>query len=84
MLPFFTKKDIINLAVKKLKKFGFTKVTPSNIMEDDVYRHYFEKILKENLNRELTTDLIIRELLNELASLTPKPKGISGYASNEG
>lgn len=73
-----TRKTIIQQAVEKLKKFGFTNVTPANIMEDDVYRHYFEKILKENLNRELISDLVIRELLNELTNIASLQKDVGG------
>jgi len=60
------KEQIINRAVNKLKRFGFTNVNPDNIIKDDVYRHYLEKMLKEELNIGTHPDSIIMELLNEL------------------
>ena len=38
----------IKNGVKKLRLFGFTNVTEENIMTDEVYRLYFERMLRSN------------------------------------
>lgn len=42
------KKEWIKNGVKKLRLFGFTNVTEENILTDEVYRLYFERILRSN------------------------------------
>lgn len=60
------KHKLIKHGVKKLKVFGFSNVTEENIMIDEVYRLYFERILRSNLGNHATLDEKITELLKEL------------------
>ncbi|HYV93964.1 MAG TPA: hypothetical protein VE978_19455 [Chitinophagales bacterium] len=62
------KGNIIEQAVSKLKKFGFLHVNADNIMRDEVYRYYFEKILREEAWKNTERDAVIDELLREIKS----------------
>lgn len=63
------KNKIITQAVNKLKKFGFVNVSPVNIMQDDVYKFYFDKMLRANIGRNAKWDTVINQLLKELNPL---------------
>lgn len=41
--------ELIMLGVKKLKKFGYSNVSKQNILSDEVYKIFFERILRERL-----------------------------------
>jgi hypothetical protein len=60
------KNKFIKQAVKKLKRFGFVNVTPENIMQDEVYKFYFDKMLRINIGCNAAWDTIIKKLLKEL------------------
>ena len=60
------KSELIEQGVKKLKLFGFTNVTEENIMQDEVYRLYFERILNSNLGDRPDIDEEIIELIAQL------------------
>lgn len=57
---------LIKHGVKKLKLFGFTNVTEQNILEDEVYRLYFERILSSNLGNDAGVDEKITEMISRL------------------
>lgn len=50
--------ELIRNGVKKLRLFGFTNVTEENIMTDEVYRLYFERILRSGFGNQATPDEI--------------------------
>lgn len=60
------KHKLVRHGVKKLKVFGFSNVTEENIMTDEVYRLYFERILRSNLGNRPDLDEQINELLAQL------------------
>ncbi len=60
------KTKLIKHGVKKLKLFGFTNVTEQNILEDEVYRLYFERILSSNLGNDADVDEKITEMIDQL------------------
>lgn len=64
------KHKLIKHGVKKLKVFGFSNVTEENLMTDEVYRLYFERILLSNLGTRAELDEKINELLNQMKSKT--------------
>jgi len=41
--------DIVTFGIKKLKKFGYIHVNRANILYDEVYKIFFERILRERL-----------------------------------
>lgn len=51
--------ELITLGVKKIKKFGYIHVNEQNILSDEVYKVFFERILHERLkmNREEKQDI---------------------------
>lgn len=61
---------LIEQGVKRLKLFGFTNVTVENIMEDEVYRLYFERILNSNLGNQPAIDEKILELIAQIKSIS--------------
>ncbi len=65
---------LIKQAVKKLKRFGFVNVSPANIMLDDVYKFYFDKIIRANLGQNKETDNEIHELLEKIKILIEDSK----------
>ena len=66
------KKIIIEQAVDKIKKLGFVNVSPENIMKDDVYRHFFERILKEEEWKNAERYAALEQLLKEIGGVKSK------------
>jgi hypothetical protein len=64
----FIKNKLVNQAVLRLKRFGFVHVSKTNIMTDEVYMLYFEKILREMTGKARATDRVIHQLLEQLNS----------------
>ena len=58
--------ELITLGVKKLKKFGYTHVNEQNILSDEVYRTFFERILKERLEKNQEEREDIGHLLEKI------------------
>ena len=61
------RKQIISDSVKRLNLLGFKNVNALNIFEDDVYRVYFLRILLGNLGGDANHDLMIKEIILEIA-----------------
>ncbi|MFO8146716.1 MAG: hypothetical protein R6U03_04945 [Gillisia sp.] len=57
---------LTNLAIIRLKRLGFTNVDTQTLLEDEVYRSYFMKMLKDISNRKKnwkgTIDTILKEI----------------------
>jgi hypothetical protein len=65
---------LLELGVARLKTFGFIHVNADNIMQDEVYQYFFEKILKdEELKNPVHSD-IINQMLQKLGSAKPLTK----------
>ena len=58
--------NIIQEAVNKLKKLGFVHVNADNIMRDEVYRIFFQKILKDEVWKNTVRLGVIDDLLREI------------------
>lgn len=65
-IDFFLMEKLIRHGVSKLKTFGFQNVNEYNIMEDEVYKLYFAKILKSKLGKMDFTDNVIVDLLKRI------------------
>ncbi|WOK09161.1 hypothetical protein RT717_10990 [Imperialibacter roseus] len=61
-----TIEELVTLGVKKLRKFGYTHVNEQNILTDEVYRVFFEKILKERLEKNKEEQEDISHLLEKI------------------
>lgn len=59
---------LIKAGVKNLKEFGYPDVTENNILEVEVYRIFFERMLKdeENYGKMKRIDRVIETLLEEI------------------
>ncbi|MEQ8471528.1 MAG: hypothetical protein RIC35_10095 [Marinoscillum sp.] len=59
--------ELIKLGVRKLRKFGYTHVNKQNILTDEVYRIFFERILKERLEKNKKEREDISHLLEKIS-----------------
>ncbi len=58
--------ELIALGVKKLRKYGYTHANKQNILTDEVYRSFFERILKERLEKNQEEREDIGHLLDKI------------------
>lgn len=61
------REQIILDSVKRLNRLGFQNVDKLNILEDDVYKVFFFRILLEKLGKNPIHDGLIKELILEVA-----------------
>lgn len=66
------KEKLIKKAVKKLQRFGFVNVDEKNIATDDVYKLYFEKILREAMDKTDDTGNAIEQLPEQSNTIKQK------------
>lgn len=66
MLISYQEKKLLGLAIEKLKRLGFIDVNMHTLLEDEVYRSFLMKILKEislkNKDWENTTNTILAKV----------------------
>ncbi len=55
-----------NLAIEKLKRLGFTNVDIHTLVEDEVYRSYYVKMLKDISSRERNWQGTIETILKKI------------------
>lgn len=62
----YKEKKLLGLAIEKLKRLGFIDVNIHTLLEDEVYRSFLIKILKEislkNKDWEITTNTILAKV----------------------
>ena len=62
----YKEKKLLGLAIEKLKRLGFIDVNIHTLLEDEVYRSFLIKILKEislkNKDWEITTNKILAKV----------------------
>lgn len=58
--------ELITIGVNKLKKFGYTNVNEQNILSDEVYKLFFERILIGLLERNKKEADTITQLLDKI------------------
>lgn len=59
----YTKEQLLEIGVDKLKNYGFVNVTKSNVFEDEVYCYHFKKFMSFLLGQNEDLDKSIKELL---------------------
>jgi hypothetical protein len=59
--------NFISSGVKKIKNYGFTKVTEDNIISDSLYKEFFKKFLLSNVAQDEKTINVIAGLLKEIS-----------------
>lgn len=62
------KAKLVDHGIRKLKLFGFKNVDEENIMMDEVYKLYFEKILRSNMGRSAKIDEAIDQILSTMTT----------------
>lgn len=55
-----------NLAIEKLKRLGFTNVDTHTLLEDEVYRSYYVKMLKDISNKKRNWQRAIETILKKI------------------
>ena len=55
-----------NLAIERLKRLGFTNVDIHTLVEDEVYRSYYVKMLKDISSRERNWQATIETMLKKI------------------
>jgi hypothetical protein len=60
------RQHILKSGVKNLKEFGYPDANTNNILTDEVYKLFFESMLKENLGYNKQTDEVLNDILREL------------------
>ncbi len=59
----YRERTLNNLAIEKLKRLGFTNVDMHTLLEDEVYRSYYVKMLKNILSRKSSWETTITSIL---------------------
>jgi hypothetical protein len=59
-------KQLLINGVKNLKEFGYELVNEENILTDEVYSAFFERMLNENKGHNAQVDKAIQALLNKI------------------
>ncbi|MES2132319.1 MAG: hypothetical protein V4506_08200 [Bacteroidota bacterium] len=62
----YSKDELLELGIKKLKNFGFLNVNRKNVLEDAVYAYHFKKFMSFLLGQSEDLDLAIKELLTSI------------------
>lgn len=65
-------KSLKKIGVVKLKRYGFIHINKDNIINEEVYRYFFEKILKEEEFKNKGYDNVINKLLQEIETANQK------------
>jgi hypothetical protein len=55
-----------NLAIEKLKRLGFTNVDIHTLLEDEVYRSYYAKMLREISSSKRNWQTTIARILKKI------------------
>ncbi|WP_034921725.1 hypothetical protein [Gillisia sp. CAL575] len=65
----YRERTLNNLAIEKLKRLGFTNVDVHTLLEDEVYRSYYVKMLKNILSRKNCWETTIKSILKKARKL---------------
>lgn len=66
MINSYRENKLINLAIEKLKRLGFTNVDIHTLLEDEVYRSYYVKMLKDISSRKRNWHRTIETILKKI------------------
>ncbi len=60
----YSKDQLIEMGVEKLKNFGFVYANKNNVFEDDVYKYHFKKFMSVMSGQNEEQDTAINELFS--------------------
>lgn len=60
------REHLLKAAVLRMIDFGYPSATRENILTDEVYSMFFERMLVDNMNQSDKLDIIITEMLDEI------------------
>lgn len=70
----YSKEKLLDIGIEKLKNFGFINVTKNNVLEDEVYKYHFEKMISFLLGQDDDLDRAIKELFSSIDKKTNEKK----------
>lgn len=53
----YIRKHLIKAGVKNLREFGYPDCTENNILDDDIYKRFFESMLRDNLGKGVDDEI---------------------------
>lgn len=62
----YSKDKLLDIGIEKLKNYGFINVTKNNVLEDEVYKYHFKKIISFLLGQDDDLDRAIKELFSSI------------------
>ncbi len=62
----YSKDELLEMGINKLKNFGFVNVSRKNILEDEVYAYHFKKFMSFLLGQDEDLDSSIKELFTSI------------------
>ena len=62
----YSKDDLLEMGIQKLKNFGFVNVNKTNILEDEVYAYHFKKFMSFLLGQNEELDTSIKDLFTSI------------------
>jgi hypothetical protein len=62
----YSKDQLLEIGIHKLKNFGFVNVDKKNVLEDEVYSYHFKKFMSFLLGQNEDLDLAIKELFTSI------------------
>ena len=60
------KENLIKTGVRNLQEYGYTDVTPQNLLTDEIYKAFFISMLKDKLGYNKEIDKVINLILSEI------------------
>ncbi len=64
----YSKDNLINVGIEKLKNLGFINVTKSNILQDEVYVYHFKIFMNSLKGQNEDMDMAIKELVSKMVN----------------
>jgi hypothetical protein len=62
----YSKDELLEIGINKLRTFGFVNVTKNNVFEDEVYLYHFKKFMSFLLGQNGELDTSIKELFTSI------------------
>ena len=62
----YSKENLVDIGIEKLKNFGFVNVNKKNVFDDEVYKYHFKKFMVIMLGQDENLDVAIKELFSSI------------------
>lgn len=62
----YSKENLVDIGIEKLKNFGFVNVNKKNVFDDEVYKYHFKKFMAIMLGQDENLDVAIKELFSSI------------------